>query len=326
MRGKPGYATLASLSPVSFLSGNSRREECHALGRPLHRPLPHAEGAGHAADAGRRRRRAGNLLLGGDPRRDHPGRGGNRRGDAAGRGDPLPVVPCPLRGRVARRARRGARRFAVRRIAGAIALAPSSAPPEIVLHGGYYDWIFDFQPEKWFAPARRSFGELAEAAEKAGTDLFVENVFDEIPDHLLRLREAVGSSRPPLLLRSGPRDALLPSAGPEVGRKRSGGDPPDARARQPGTAGRSPPGRRGGNQLPGGAAGGTGRGVRPILTVEPHRKDHFARSVAGLRAILATIWAPPIPSAIPRGSRAPPFPSRRNGRISPGPSREKGRS
>jgi sugar phosphate isomerase/epimerase len=30
-------------------------------------------------------------------------------------------------------------------------------------------------------------------------------------------------------------------------------------------------------------------GASPILTVEPHRKDHFPRSVAGLHAILATI-------------------------------------
>jgi sugar phosphate isomerase/epimerase len=30
-------------------------------------------------------------------------------------------------------------------------------------------------------------------------------------------------------------------------------------------------------------------GARPILTVEPHRKEHFARSVAGLKGILSTI-------------------------------------
>jgi sugar phosphate isomerase/epimerase len=30
-------------------------------------------------------------------------------------------------------------------------------------------------------------------------------------------------------------------------------------------------------------------GARPILTVEPHCKEHFSRSVAGLQAILATI-------------------------------------
>ncbi|HEY5577135.1 MAG TPA: hypothetical protein VIK46_02310, partial [Deferrimonas sp.] len=49
-----------------------------------------------------------------------------------------------------------ARRFAVRRLSGAIALAPVFRPAGIVLHGGYCDWLFDFQPEKWFAPARRS--------------------------------------------------------------------------------------------------------------------------------------------------------------------------
>jgi sugar phosphate isomerase/epimerase len=30
-------------------------------------------------------------------------------------------------------------------------------------------------------------------------------------------------------------------------------------------------------------------GAAPILTVEPHRRDHFPRCVAGLREILAAI-------------------------------------
>src|SRR5512135_3259548 len=95
--------TLVCVSPHHFFFLRKiRREACHALGRPLHRPLLHAERTGDAADAVGRRSRAGDLFLGGDPRRDHTGRGGNRCGDAGESGDPLPVVPCPLRGRVAR--------------------------------------------------------------------------------------------------------------------------------------------------------------------------------------------------------------------------------
>jgi sugar phosphate isomerase/epimerase len=182
-----------------------------------------------------------------------------------------------------------ARRFAVRRTSGAIALAPLFRPAGIVLHGGYSDWLFDFQPEKWLAPARRSFGELAEAAEKAGTDLFVENVFDEIPDHLLRLREAVGSPR--LHFCFDPGHATLFSPLPVQKWAEAFGEGirlmhvHDNRGRRD-------------DHLPVGEGGINFRGVllavrdagaRPILTVEPHRKEHFARSVAGLRAILSTI-------------------------------------
>lgn len=182
-----------------------------------------------------------------------------------------------------------ARRFAVRRIEGAIALAPVFRPAGIVLHGGYYDWIFDFQPGKWFAPARRSFGELAEAAEKAGTDLFVENVFDEIPDHLLRLREAVGSPR--LHFCFDPGHATLFSRLPVHKWAEAFGEGirmvhvHDNRGLRD-------------DHLPVGEGEINFRGVllavldagaSPILTVEPHRKEHFQRSVAGLRGILSTI-------------------------------------
>lgn len=182
-----------------------------------------------------------------------------------------------------------ARRFAVRRIEGAIALAPVFRPAGIVLHGGYFDWLFDFRPSMWFAPARRSFGELAEAAEKAGTDLFVENVFDEIPDHLLRLREAVGSPR--LHFCFDPGHATLFSRLPVHKWVEALGEGirlmhvHDNRGRRD-------------DHLPVGEGGINFRGVllavrdagaHPILTVEPHRKEHFPRSVAGIRAILATI-------------------------------------
>src|SRR3990172_6493188 len=72
-----------------------------------------------------------------------------------------------------------------------------------------------------------------------------------------------GLPAPPLLLRSRARDALLPPAAPEVGGCARGGDPADARTRQPWTAGRSSPGGRGGDQLPGCAARGNGRGLSP---------------------------------------------------------------
>jgi sugar phosphate isomerase/epimerase len=182
-----------------------------------------------------------------------------------------------------------ARRLSVRRISQAIALAPIFRPAGIVTHGGYFGWLFDFHPEEWFASARRSFGELAEEAEKAGTQLFVENVFDEAPDHLIRLREAVGSPR--LHFCFDPGHAALFSQVPlhkwaeAFGEENRLMHVHDNRGRRD-------------DHLPVGEGTINYRGVllaaldagaRPILTVEPHRKEHFARSVAGLQGILSTI-------------------------------------
>jgi len=181
------------------------------------------------------------------------------------------------------------RRVSVRRISQVVDLAPVFRSAGIVLHGGYFGWLFDFHPEKWFAPARRSFLELAERAEKAGTELFVENVFDEIPDHLLRLREAVGSPR--LHFCFDPGHAALFSQLPlqrwaeALGKEIRLVHVHDNRGSRD-------------DHLPVGEGSINFRGVllavrdagaRPILTVEPHRREHFPRSVAGLREILAAI-------------------------------------
>ncbi len=182
-----------------------------------------------------------------------------------------------------------ARRFSVRRLSQAVALAPLFRPEGVVVHGGYFGWLFDFHAEEWFSSARRSFGELAEAAEKADTRLFVENVFDETPDHLIRLREAVGSPR--LQFCFDPGHAALFSEVPVHRWAEAFGEGigllhvHDNRGRRD-------------DHLPVGEGTINYRGVllavvdagaRPILTVEPHRKEHFPRSVAGLQRILAAI-------------------------------------
>lgn len=182
-----------------------------------------------------------------------------------------------------------ARRFAARRLSQAIALAPVFRPEGVVVHGGYFGWLFDFRPGEWLESARRTFGELAERAEKAGTRLFVENVFDEDPDHLLRLREAVGSPRLSLCLDPGhaalfsrvPLHRWAEAFGEAIGLMHVH----DNRGRRD-------------DHLPVGEGTINYRGVllaaidagaRPILTVEPHRREHFSRSVSGLRAILSGI-------------------------------------
>ncbi len=181
------------------------------------------------------------------------------------------------------------RRLSVRRLRQAIALAPAFRPMGIVVHGGYFDWLFDFAPDKWFEPARRSFSEIAEAAENAGVDIFVENVFDETPDHLLRLREAVGSARLSFCFDPGhatlfsrlPLQSWAEAFGPLI-REMHVHDNRGLRD----------------DHLPVGEGSINFRGVllavsdagaRPILTLEPHRIEHFHRGVSSLRALLDSL-------------------------------------
>lgn len=181
------------------------------------------------------------------------------------------------------------RRLSVRRVRQAIALAPAFRPLGIVVHGGYFDWLFDFAPDKWLEPARRSFSEIAEAAEAAGVDIFLENVFDEAPDHLLRLRDAVGSARLSFCL--DPGHATLFSRLP-VHRWAEAFGPLIREVHVHDNRGLRD------DHLPVGEGAINFRGVllavadagaRPILTVEPHTIEHFHRGVAALRALLASL-------------------------------------
>ena len=182
-----------------------------------------------------------------------------------------------------------ARLLAVRRLKQVISLAPVFRPAGIVVHGGYFKWLFDFRPDEWLEAAKRSFGELAEAAEKADTLLFVENVFDDEPSHLLRLRDAVGSPR--LGFCFDPGHAALFSEVPlhqwaqALGKNILQMHVHDNRGQRD-------------DHLPVGEGTLNYRGVLlaaidagacPILTIEPHCKEHFPRFLSGLRNILSTI-------------------------------------
>lgn len=181
------------------------------------------------------------------------------------------------------------RRVTVRRLRQAVSLAPLFRPLGIVMHGGYSNWLFDFDAKAWLKEAKRTFSEVAMAAETTGVDIFVENVFDELPDHLLSLQAAVGSKRLGFCFDAGhavlfsrlPVRKWLEAFGPDL-REMHIHDNRGARD----------------DHLPAGegsidfrevlhAAGDAG-GI-PILTVEPHREEHFERSVASLRSILAEI-------------------------------------
>ena len=181
------------------------------------------------------------------------------------------------------------RRVTVRRLRQAVSLAPLFRPLGIVMHGGYSDWLFDFDAGAWLEGAKRTFSEVTEAAESAGVDIYVENVFDEVPDHLLRLRAAVGSKRLGFCFDAGhatlfsrlPVQKWMEAFGPGL-RELHLHDNRGLRD----------------DHLPVGEGSINFRGVllaagdagaKPILTVEPHREDHFPRSIVSLRAILADI-------------------------------------
>lgn len=179
------------------------------------------------------------------------------------------------------------RRLTVRRLKQAIALAPLFRPAGIVMHGGYSEWMFDFQPDRWLAQAKKTYSEVADAAEAVGVSIFLENVFDEIPDHLLRLREAVGSKRIGFCCDPGhatlfsrlPIQKWVEALAPALGEMHLH----DNRGLRD-------------DHLPIGEGSINFRGVilaavdakvRPILTVEPHRRAHFPRAVDNLRALLS---------------------------------------
>jgi len=181
------------------------------------------------------------------------------------------------------------RRLAVRRLKQAISLAPVFKPVGIVIHGGYFGRLFDFRSDEWLESAKRSFSELAEAAEKANTHLFAENVFEEDPSHLLRLRDAVGSPR--LGFCFDPGHAALFSKislhrwAYAFGENILQMHVHDNRGQRDDHL----PVGEGTLNYRGALLAALDAGARPILTMEPHRKEHFPRFLSGLREILSSI-------------------------------------
>lgn len=180
-------------------------------------------------------------------------------------------------------------RVTVHRLQQAVSLAPLFRPQGIVMHGGYSDWLYDFEPEAWLEGAKRTFSEVAETAERMDVDIFLENIFDGVPDHLLRLHAAVGSKRLGFCLDAG--HAFLFSRLPIAQWIEAFG--PDLRELHihdnRGLRDDHLPVGEGSIDFRGILLSVGNSGIRPILTVEPHREDHFLRAVDSLRSILADI-------------------------------------
>lgn len=181
------------------------------------------------------------------------------------------------------------RKLTVRRLRQAIGLARVFRPRGIVVHGGYFGWIYDYDPERWFEPARRTFGEVLETAEREEVDLFLENVFDEAPGHLLRLKDTLGSKRLGFCCDAGhatlfsglPVHKWVEAFGTELRELHVHDNL----------------GRRD-DHLPLGEGTINFRGIlnaaldagsSPILTLEPHKREHFHRGLSALRGLLADL-------------------------------------
>jgi sugar phosphate isomerase/epimerase len=182
-----------------------------------------------------------------------------------------------------------ARLLVVKRWRQALALAPLFRPRGMVVHGGYFRWIYDYTPERWLPRARETFLAACEAAEKAGTDLFLENVFDEAPDTLLALRDSVGSPRLKFCL--DPGHATLFSSLPVHRWAEAFGSDMGEMHVHDNRGGRDDhlPVGEGSINFLGVIRAAVDAGGRPILTTEPHRKEHFPRGIAALRRILAEL-------------------------------------
>jgi sugar phosphate isomerase/epimerase len=66
-------------------------------------------------------------------------------------------------------------------------------PAAIVLHAGYDERYFDGDTQLWLAQSVKTWAPLVKEAERAGVILAVENIFEERPDTLKELVEAVSS-------------------------------------------------------------------------------------------------------------------------------------
>lgn len=74
-----------------------------------------------------------------------------------------------------------------------IDLAEIAKPKAIVVHGGYDKWRFDGNMDMWLKNSLEVWPLIVRRAGKIGTRLAMENVFDDIPEPISRLLNAMDS-------------------------------------------------------------------------------------------------------------------------------------
>ena len=74
-----------------------------------------------------------------------------------------------------------------------IELAHYFKPKTIVFHPGYEKWKFDGNVKLWLESSLQTWRPLVEKAERIGSVLAIENVFEETPDSIQNLLEEINS-------------------------------------------------------------------------------------------------------------------------------------
>ncbi|MBM2837493.1 MAG: Xylose isomerase domain protein barrel [Deltaproteobacteria bacterium] len=72
-------------------------------------------------------------------------------------------------------------------------MAEIAGPSAIVVHGGYDKWRFDGNMDMWLKNSLEVWPSIVRRAGKMGTRLAMENVFDDIPEPITKLLNAIDS-------------------------------------------------------------------------------------------------------------------------------------
>ncbi|TNF46498.1 sugar phosphate isomerase/epimerase [bacterium] len=67
-------------------------------------------------------------------------------------------------------------------------------PRHVVFHPGYDKWRYGYQKDLWLNNSMGIWSEVVNWGDKLGSKILLENVFDVVPDHLVKLREKIGKS------------------------------------------------------------------------------------------------------------------------------------
>ena len=87
------------------------------------------------------------------------------------------------------------REISEKRLLDTCQIADLFHPQVIVCHTGYWKWIHYERQDAWLERSIESWTKVSEAAQKNGTRILLENVFDDSPEILERLIQEIGHNK-----------------------------------------------------------------------------------------------------------------------------------
>jgi len=87
------------------------------------------------------------------------------------------------------------REVSIKRLVDTCHLAEIFHPQTIVCHPSYMKWIYFEKEDDWLERSIESWGHICEIARQYGTSIYLENVFDDSPEMLARLVQAIGPDK-----------------------------------------------------------------------------------------------------------------------------------